>query len=143
MRFRALSSASQIQQVTNNNATAQIAAAAAQVDIALAFVHAYSTEGEDRVDLSFSSNGKAVVDAVVANNNNTVLVLLNPGAMDIAEYAAHPNVTAILAAGLPGEQVGLALARVIYGDVSPSGKLSITSTYSRTGKDRYNANPCA
>lgn len=126
MRFRALESASQIQQVTNNNATAQIATAAAQVDTAFVFVHALSGEGADRNDLALSANGKAIIDATVAVNNNTVIVLFNPGAVDIAEYATHPNVTAILAAGLAGEQAGLALSRVIYGDVSPSGKLPFT-----------------
>ena len=128
IRFRALESFSQVQGVTNNNATAQIAAAAAQVDVAMVFVHAKSGEGEDRVDLSFSANGRMVIDAAVSNNNNTILVLFNPGAVDIAEYASHPNVTAILAAGLPGEQTGIAIANVVYGDISPSGKLPFTST---------------
>jgi len=126
IRFRALESFSQVQGVTNNNATAQIAAAAAQVDVAMVFVHAKSGEGEDRVDLSFSANGRMVIDAAVSNNNNTILVLFNPGAVDIAEYASHPNVTAILAAGLPGEQTGIAIANVVYGDISPSGKLPFT-----------------
>ena len=94
----------------------------------MVFVHAKSGEGEDRVDLSFSANGRMVIDAAVSNNNNTILVLFNPGAVDIAEYASHPNVTAILAAGLPGEQTGIAIANVVYGDISPSGKLPFTST---------------
>jgi beta-glucosidase len=141
IRSRALASASQIQQVLNNNATDQVAITAAAVDVAMVFVHAYSTEGEDRNDLSFSANGKAVIDAAIANNNNTILVLFNPGAVDIAEYASHPNVTAILAAGLSGEQAGPALARIIYGDVSPSGKLPFTmgksiSDYPPNGIDR-------
>ena len=128
IRFRALESFSQVQGVTNNNATAQIAAAAAQVDVAMVFVSAQSEEGAvDRTDLSFSRNGAGVIDAVLAVNNNTVLVTFNPGAVDIAEYASHPNVTAIIAAGFPGEQAGIALANVIYGDVSPSGKLPFTS----------------
>lgn len=127
IRFRALESFSQVQGVTNNNATAQIAAAAAQVDIAIVFVSAQSEEGAvDRSDLSFSRNGAGVIDAAVANNNNTIIVTFNPGAVDIAEYATHPNVTAIIAAGFPGEQAGIALANVIYGDVSPSGKLPFT-----------------
>lgn len=97
----------------------------------MVFVDSWATEGADRVDFDYYANGKAIIDATVANNNNTILVLFNPGPVDLADYANHPNVTAIIATGYPGEQTGLALAGLIYGDYSPSGKLPFTSMVPR------------
>jgi len=48
------------------------------------------------------------------------------GVVLIEEWIDHPNVTAVLFAGLPGQESGNALTQVLYGDVSPSGKLPFT-----------------
>jgi hypothetical protein len=38
----------------------------------------------------------------------------------------HPNVTAVVFAGLPGQEAGNSLVDILYGDVNPSGKLPFT-----------------
>lgn len=38
----------------------------------------------------------------------------------------HPNVTAVVWAGLPGQESGNTLTSVLYGDYNPSGKLTFT-----------------
>lgn len=38
-------------------------------------------------------------------------------------WADHPNITAIVYAGAPGEQTGPALVDVLWGAVNPSGRL--------------------
>lgn len=38
-------------------------------------------------------------------------------------WAEHPNVTAIIYAGAPGEQTGPAIVDVMYGAYNPSGRL--------------------
>jgi beta-glucosidase len=50
----------------------------------------------------------------------------NAGIRLVDEWIDHPNVTAVMFAHLPGQDTGRALAQIIYGDVSPSGKLPYT-----------------
>jgi len=42
------------------------------------------------------------------------------------EWSKHPNISAIVWAGLPGQESGNALADVLFGDVNPSGRLPYT-----------------
>lgn len=41
-------------------------------------------------------------------------------------WANNPNVTAILAAHLPGQEAGSSIVDVLWGDVNPSGHLPYT-----------------
>lgn len=41
---------------------------------------------------------------------------------------SHPNVTAIVAPLFPGQQTGPSLVDILWGHISPSGKLPFTST---------------
>jgi beta-glucosidase len=41
-------------------------------------------------------------------------------------WADHPNIKAIVLAGLPGQESGNSLADVLFGDVNPSAKLPYT-----------------
>lgn len=69
--------------------------------------------------------GNEVVESVASQCNNTVVVTHSSGINDLP-WADHPNVTAILAAHYPGEQSGNSLVDLLWGDVSPSGKLPYT-----------------
>jgi beta-glucosidase len=62
---------------------------------------------------------------VAAVNSNTIVVMRIPGAV-LTPWSSHPNITAILAQFLPGQESGHALASLLFGDVSPSGKLPVT-----------------
>jgi len=53
-------------------------------------------------------------------------VIDNAGIRLVDTFYNHPNVTAIIYAHLPGQNAGRALASLIYGDVSFSGKLPYT-----------------
>lgn len=70
--------------------------------------------------------GDAVINATASANNNTIVVLHIPGATIFGSWINNPNVTAIIAPMLPGEQTGPSLVSLLWGDVSPSGKLPFT-----------------
>lgn len=44
----------------------------------------------------------------------------------VDEWIDNPNVTAVLYAGLPGQESGRSIVSVLYGDINPSGRLPYT-----------------
>ena len=53
------------------------------------------------------------------------------GPVLLGNYSDNPNITAILWAGIPGEQSGNSIADVLYGRVNPGAKLPFTMAESR------------
>jgi beta-glucosidase len=80
--------------------------------------------GGDRVTLDLPASQDSLLRAVVAVGKPVVLVLLNGGALAIPWAAEH--VAAIVEAWYPGQAGGQALADVLFGEVSPSGRLPVT-----------------
>ena len=76
----------------------------------------------DRNNLTLWNGGDALIESVAAINPNTIVVINSVGAVITEPWSSNPNVSAIIWAGLPGEQSGNALVDVLYGDVNPSGK---------------------
>ena len=127
------------QSITNNFAMTQIQALAGQASVAIVFVNADSGEGYidwdgnigDRNNLTLWDNGDVLVTEVSALCNNTMLVIHSVGPVLIGNYSTNPNITAILWAGVPGEQSGNSIADVLYGRVNPSAKLPFTLAETR------------
>src|SRR6185436_6622327 len=80
--------------------------------------------GGDRKTLALKPEDQALVRAVAAENAKTVVVLIGGGAITVEEW--HEAAAGIVMAFYPGEQGGNALARVLLGQVSPTGKLPFT-----------------
>ena len=102
------------------------AAAAAEADAAVVVVgldDKWEGEGGDRVDMELPGRQAELVERVTAANPNTVVVVNagSPVAMDWAD-----RVPAVLEIWYPGQELGNALADVLFGDVNPSGKLPTT-----------------
>ncbi|KAL0572186.1 hypothetical protein V5O48_009781 [Marasmius crinis-equi] len=86
----------------------------------------YDDNEGDRKNLTAWHNGDDLVLAVAAQNNNTIVVVNSVGPLIIEPWIGHPNVTAVLWAGLQGNEAGNAITDVLYGDWNPSGKLPYT-----------------
>ena len=93
--------------------------------VAVVFVSQYSAEGSDRGGLAYSAaDEKMIVDvAAAAGAASTIVVANAPGAVTMP-WAG--SVASILLPFYPGQMFGDALARLLLGDVSPSGRLPIT-----------------
>jgi hypothetical protein len=82
------------------------------------------SEGRDRTSIDFPGVQTPLLQAVLAAQPNTVLVLVNGGSLDVSWAAQH--VPAIVEAFYPGEEGGNAVADLLFGLYSPSGRLPIT-----------------
>lgn len=105
---------------------AEAAAVAAAADAAIAVIGAASvTEGEgyDRADLELQGDQNALVEAVLAANPRTVVVLVG-GAPYALPWIDHAP--AVVMAWLGGEEGPDAVARVLFGGAEPSGRLPLT-----------------
>jgi len=81
-------------------------------------------EGYDVASLELTGLQEELVRAVYETGTPTVVVLINGRPLAIRWIAEH--VPAVVEAWIPGEQGGLAVADVLFGDYSPSGRLSVT-----------------
>jgi len=80
----------------------------------------------NRKNLTAWLNGDALVRAVASRNKNTIVVVNSVGPLILEAWIEHPNVTAVVWAGLGGTETGNALVDVVYGAVNPSGRLPYT-----------------
>ncbi len=83
----------------------------------------YESEGGDRDTLAMPENQNKLIEAVAAANPNTVVVLHGGSAMELPWLE---KVKGVLYMALGGESVGTAAVKLLYGEVTPSGKLSET-----------------
>ncbi len=100
---------------------------AADADVAVVFVglpDAAESEGFDRRDIELPSDQLALVDAVLAANPSTVVVVSNGGVVRLSSFA--DRVPAVVEGWLLGQAGGGALADVLHGVVNPSGRLAET-----------------
>ncbi len=104
----------------------EAASLAARADAAVVVIGAASTsegEGYDRAGLDLPGDQNALVEAVLAANARTIVVLTN-GAPYALPWIDHAP--AVLEAWLGGEEGPHALARILFGDAQPCGRLPVT-----------------
>ncbi len=83
----------------------------------------YDSESWDRKDLKLPYGQDELLARVLAANPRTVVVLVAGSPVEMPWIAKAP---AVLQAWYGGMEAGNALARVLFGDVNPSGKLPCT-----------------
>ena len=86
--------------------------------------NAYDAEDIDKPDMNMPFGQDELIGAVLKANPKTVVVLMGGGAIDMTKWIS--NAPAIVQAWYPGLEGGNALAKILFGDVNPSGKLPMT-----------------
>ena len=102
---------------------AEAAELAKTCDVAIVFAVQWATEAEDLPSLSLPDGQDGLISAVAAANRNTVVVL-ETGTPILMPWLAQ--VGGVLQAWYSGTRGGEAIARVLFGEVNPSGRLPIT-----------------
>jgi len=103
---------------------AKTLAAAADVAVVLAgFDPSNESEGSDRT-FQLPDGQDELIDIVRGANQNTVVVVTSGGGVDMTRWV--DNIRAIVQAWYPGQEGGTALAQLLFGDFSPSGRLPAT-----------------
>lgn len=102
---------------------AAAAALAKACDVALVFVHQWTSEDMDLPDLSLPDNQDALVTAVSAANPRTIVVLETGTAVTMPWI---DKVSGVLEAWYAGSRGADAVANILFGDVNPGGKLPMT-----------------
>lgn len=105
---------------------ARAVALAQESDVAIVFAGmptGYESEGRDRPNMDLPGPQAELIEAVAQANPNTIVVL-NAGAPVTMPWL--DRVAAVLEAYYPGMEGGNAIARILLGEVNPSGKLPVT-----------------
>lgn len=111
-------------------------AAAKEADIVLFFGgtdHSYDKENftwndlhkkADKPDLNLKGDQADLIRKVVEANPNTVVILTSGGPVQIEDWEAQ--VPAIMESWYGGQDAGVSVCKVLFGEVNPSGKLPVT-----------------
>src|SRR5260370_583473 len=100
--------------------TKALAAKADAVIICVGFDPKTEGEGSDRT-FQLPGGKDELIQQISAVNKNTIVVLTAGGNVDMTQWI--DNVQAVLHTWYPGQEGGTALAQILFGDYSPSGKL--------------------
>lgn len=93
-------------------------------------VYMNGSEGTDRPSMSIGSQQTNLVKDVASKfRGRTIVLVCTELPLDIKEITENPDVAAVIFYPYGGQYGGRALARTIYGDISPSAKLTITWPY--------------
>jgi beta-glucosidase len=100
--------------------TKALAEKADAVILCVGFDPSTETEGADRT-FQLPSGQDELIQQITSANKNTIVVLTAGGNVDMSRWI--DRVPGLLHAWYPGQEGGTALAQIVFGDYSPSGKL--------------------
>jgi beta-glucosidase len=86
--------------------------------------HSLDSEGRDRLNISFPSSQEKIINHISAKNKNTIVVLVNGSPLELGGWIKH--VPAVVESWYNGSEAGTALAKALFGEINPSGKLPFT-----------------
>jgi len=100
--------------------TKALAAKADVVIVCVGFDPATESEGFDRT-FRLPAGQDELIRQISSVNKNTIVVITSGGAVDMTRWI--DQVPGIIEAWYPGQEGGTALAQILFGEYSPSGKL--------------------
>lgn len=100
-----------------------LAAKADVVVVAAGYDQETESEGADRT-FALPPGQDELIKEMATANKNTVVVVTSGGSVDMSGWV--DRVPSIIEAWYPGQQGGVALAEVLFGEVNPSGRLPVT-----------------
>ena len=110
-------------------------------DTAVYVLSRIAGEGADRFDKAgdyyLTDHEKKDLEVIAEHCENIIVILNVGGQVDLKDILSVPQVKALLNLVQPGMEGGNALARILAGDVAPSGKL--TDTWAKNYSDFPNA----
>lgn len=86
--------------------------------------HGSDCEGYDKPNLKLPYQQDKLLDGILKANSNTVVVLIAGGPIEMGQW--YNNASTLLYGSFLGMEGGNALARTLFGEVNPSGKLTTT-----------------
>lgn len=101
----------------------------ASADVALIFVGTDQNTGReesDRYSLSLPGNQLQLIEAVASVNPNTIVVMQTMGMVEVEAIKQNPHVPGLIYTGYNGQAQGTAMAKILFGEVNPGGKSSVT-----------------
>jgi beta-glucosidase len=98
--------------------------AARKADVAIVVAGIEEGEGQDRARLNLPGHQEEMISHIAATGKPVVVVLIGGSAITMSSWLG--KVTAVIDAWYPGEEGGNAVAAILFGDETPSGKLPIT-----------------
>ncbi len=104
-------------------------ALAASADVAVIFVGTDQSTGReesDRFSLALPGNQVELIKAVAAVNPNTIVVMQTMGMVEVEPFKNNPNIPGMIWTGYNGQAQGTAMAKILFGEVNPGGKLNVT-----------------
>lgn len=115
------------QQPADRQLMAQAVKAAKEADLVIFFAgdnREIETEGSDRKSINLPSGQDELAEAIAKVNKNLVTVIVSGGPVDVCTVSKVSG--ALVASWFNGAMGGQALAEVLTGQISPSGKLPMT-----------------
>ncbi|HNW51825.1 MAG TPA: glycoside hydrolase family 3 C-terminal domain-containing protein [Prolixibacteraceae bacterium] len=102
---------------------------AASADVAIIFVGTDQSTGReesDRFALTLPGNQNQLISSIAAVNPNTIVVMQTMGMVEVEQFKNNQNIPGIIWTGYNGQAQGTAIAKILFGDVNPGGKLNVT-----------------
>ncbi|KAK8813206.1 hypothetical protein WA158_002798 [Blastocystis sp. Blastoise] len=115
------------QSINNYDHVLEIASKSDITVLAMGINQDIEAEGRDRVEITLPGKQQELIEAVTKASKGPVILVISSGSsVDINFAKNNDKIQGIFWVGYASAQEGEALAKLIYGDVNPSGRLVYT-----------------